>query len=209
MYKKSICFISFFMFSIIYILLITNNVSVFDNAFYAIVQKLIQATSKDGNGISNLTTFFKLISNIGGTIGVIIILVFLVGVPKTRTLVGYKSIITISISVVLNSIIKKIVMRPRPDILRLVTETNYSFPSGHSMNNMALYTVFILATIAYIKDKNTKTALIIFYSLMPLLIAFSRVYLGVHYLSDVLAGLSLGMSIALFLDIYLFKVKKD
>lgn len=199
--KKNICFFSFLIFLIIYVLLITNKTLIFDNRFYEVIQKIIKTTLKEGSEILHLTEFFKLISDIGSGTGIIIILIVVISMSKTRSLIAYNATLTIFVSVILNTIIKNIVMRPRPNILRLVSETSYSFPSGHSMNNMALYTVFILATIKYVKNEKIKRALVVLFSLIPILIAFSRVYLGVHYLSDVFAGLALGVSVALFISI--------
>ena len=94
---------------------------------------------------------------------------------------------------ILNITLKQIFQRPRPDIDPLFTLTSYSFPSGHAMNGFVFY-----ATLAYFtyhfsgKIKRT----LLFSSIagiLVLLIGISRVYLGVHYPTDVVAGYIAGL----------------
>ena len=104
------------------------------------------------------------------------------------------------IATAINLAIKDIVQRPRPLGYRLVSETGFSFPSGHSMISMALYGFVIYLIYRYAHDRNLKWASIIFLSLLIIVIGLSRIYLGVHYASDVLAGLLISMA---YLMIYL------
>lgn len=91
-----------------------------------------------------------------------------------------------------NNLAKYFVRKPRPGISPLVTETYYGFPSGHAMVSFVFY--FLLAYYAYRFTKNRK----IFFAaaaaaaFLVLLIGFSRVYLGVHAPSDVMAGFVAG-----------------
>ena len=88
----------------------------------------------------------------------------------------------------LNLMLKNIVERPRPIGYRLIDETGYSFPSGHSMISAAFYGLIIYFIWKNVKNKKLKY---ISCALLGLLIAFigiSRIYLGVHYASDVLGG---------------------
>lgn len=87
---------------------------------------------------------------------------------------------------------KTIFARERPDILRLITIDGYSFPSGHSVISVAFYAY--LATYILENKNISKWFSLIFIGLI-LGIGFSRIYLGVHYFSDVLAGYSLGFCI--------------
>lgn len=89
----------------------------------------------------------------------------------------------------INWVIKHIIQRPRPDeSLRLVTEDGYSYPSGHAMVTTAFYGLIVFYVYNYVENKILRNAICIGLSLLILLIDFSRVYLGVHYLSDVLSG---------------------
>lgn len=98
------------------------------------------------------------------------------------------------ISTVLNFGLKNIVRRARPDEFRIIEEAGYSFPSGHSMVSMAFYGLLIYLIYKKVNNKYLKNCLIILLSMIILLIGLSRIYLGVHYTSDVLAGFLLGLS---------------
>lgn len=89
---------------------------------------------------------------------------------------------------VLNTLLKEIVQRPRPDGFRLISETGYSFPSGHSMVSMAFFGLLVWMIWTYEEDKRLRNAWCVLMSLVILMVGVSRIYLGVHYASDVLAG---------------------
>lgn len=108
-------------------------------------------------------------------------------------------------SVIINNLVKIIVRRERPDYLRMVMEKSYSFPSGHAM-----ISVLFFGSIIYLVNKyNLKYKKLITFSLSTfvILVGISRIYLGVHYLTDVVGGYLLGF-IVLFLIIHLFERKK-
>ena len=89
--------------------------------------------------------------------------------------------------------LKRILRRPRPTEFRIVEETGYSFPSGHSITSMVFYGYLVYLTYKYINNKKIKIPLIIFLILLIPTIGLSRIYLGVHYASDVLCGFLLGI----------------
>lgn len=86
--------------------------------------------------------------------------------------------------------------RPRPDFLiRLVNVEGYSYPSGHSLSGAAVY-----FTLAILLCQESRSFIVLsFASLLIFLISLSRVYLGVHYISDVMAGVLLGIAWAALL----------
>ena len=90
--------------------------------------------------------------------------------------------LNIALVYALNNLIKIIVMRPRPTVVHLVYETGYSFPSGHAMVSFALYIL-----LAYFLWDSYKWLSILF-MICPFLIGMTRVYLGVHYITDIIAG---------------------
>ena len=144
-----------------------------------------------------LTNILIFITNFGGPIGISLICITIFLIPKLRNKLGLPVSIAVSTSFILNIILKLIFARERPDILRLVTENSYSFPSGHAMINMALYTVLIIYAYKFIKSKRIKYPLIIAMMLLVIAIGFTRIYLGVHYAGDIIGGWLLGFAIGL------------
>ena len=151
-----------------------------------------------------VTPIAKFITNFGGAIFLSIATVMLFLFIKNKK-IGLSIISNIVISAVLNQLLKRILQRPRPTEFRIVEETGYSFPSGHSMVSMAFYGYLIYLIYRYIKNKYVKWTLITILSILICLIGISRIYLGVHYTSDVLGGFLLSIS---YLVIYISSIKK-
>ena len=95
--------------------------------------------------------------------------------------------------------LKHIYQRPRPEILHLVEEKGFSFPSGHSLAVTLLIGSLIIIVGQRVKDRTVKLILQILLGIYLVSVIISRVYLGVHYPSDVLASLCLGLGI-LFIE---------
>lgn len=91
-------------------------------------------------------------------------------------------------ALVLNQVLKFIVQRPRPDGYRLAVESSYSFPSGHSMISMAFYGLLIWMIWKYERDDVMRHVWCCLFGLIIVMVGISRIYLGVHYASDVIAG---------------------
>ena len=151
-----------------------------------------------------VTPIAKFITNFGGAIFLSIATVMLFLLIKNKK-IGLSIISNIVIITVLNQLLKRILQRPRPTEFRIVEETGYSFPSGHSMVSMAFYGYLIYLIYRYIKNKYVKWTLITILSILICLIGISRIYLGVHYTSDVLGGFLLSIS---YLVIYISSIKK-
>ena len=146
----------------------------------------------DGLRSDNMTTIMKIITSFGSAIVVGIIVILLLVFLKNKK-IGIISIINIGIVFLLNDLLKFIIHRPRPYGYNLIEETNYSFPSGHSMISTAFYGFLIYVIYKNIKDKKLKYLLMGLLFILIILICISRIYLGVHYFSDTIAGFSLSL----------------
>lgn len=134
-----------------------------------------------------LTDILKIITNLGSAFVLITITILSLIILKNKK-IGLCITLNLALSTLLNVLLKNIIQRPRPEGYRLIEETGFSFPSGHSMVNTAFYGLLIYLIIKNVKNKKLKYALSILISILILAIGFSRIYLGVHYTSDVLAG---------------------
>lgn len=90
--------------------------------------------------------------------------------------------------VALNTVLKYLVQRPRPDGFRLISESGYSFPPGHSMVAMAFFGLLIWMVWRYHRRDVMRVVWCAAFGLVIVMVGVSRIYLGVHYASDVLAG---------------------
>ncbi len=93
--------------------------------------------------------------------------------------------------VLVNQMFKFVVQRPRPEGFRLIAEGGYSFPSGHSMVAMAFYGLLAWMAWTYERDATIRRISVAGFGLIVALVGISRIYLGVHYASDVIAGFCL------------------
>lgn len=105
----------------------------------------------------------------------------------------------------LNLLLKNIFVIPRPDIISLIEEKGFSYPSGHAMASLAFYGFIIYLLNKKMKPSLLKKVLIIILTLLILLIGFSRVYLGVHHLSDIIGGYLISLA---YLIIFIKLMKK-
>lgn len=139
------------------------------------------------------TPIAKIITQLGGAIFLIILSLILLIIIKNKriNILIWLNLVT---STLLNQILKFIIQRPRPTELRIIDEKGYSFPSGHSMVSAAFYGFLIYLIYKNIKNKYLKWGLITLLSCTVLLIGTSRIYLGVHYTSDVIAGFLISIS---------------
>ena len=168
-----ICFI------ITTLLVVTNNITAFDDVIYEWVY------GKTHNEI--LDFFFSHFTKIGNTIPTIILAFILVIIfkGKDRVLIGTNLFLTVGV----NQLLKRIIQRPRPPLeRRLVKQGGFSYPSGHTMVSLAIYGILIYLAMTKIKNKKLKILAVVLLTLMILLIGISRIYVGVHYPSDVLGG---------------------
>jgi membrane-associated phospholipid phosphatase len=142
-----------------------------------------------------LTAFFLIVTALGSIEA--IALVSLVGAVVfgvwRRWLLFGTWVIATGGSVVLILLLKALFARPRPYFEQpLLLETYYSFPSGHAMEAVVLYGMLAYFAMLALRTWRARAAVVFGTSLLILLIGFSRIYLGVHYFSDVVAGFAAG-----------------
>lgn len=179
-----------------------NNLAIFqfDSWIYENTAKYINPV---------LTSIMIFITSSGGTYALIALSLSLFVFKETRKKLALPVACTVAVSAISNFLLKLVFARDRPDILRLIDEDNYSFPSGHAMTNMAFYAILLLLTLKYVENKKIKWLVSIVCVVMPILIGFSRVYLGVHYASDVIAGWFFGLAVAVIIySIFDRKIKR-
>lgn len=133
-----------------------------------------------------LDSFFKFITVFGNinTIFFIACLFLIIKRNKDALLLSVISVICPTVMYIIKSIIK----RQRPTILQLIDQGGYSFPSGHAMIAVCVYGYFIYYFYRHVKNKCLRNFICTFLVIFILLIGISRIYLGVHYPSDILGG---------------------
>lgn len=156
------------------------------------------------------TPIAKFITNFGSAIFLITLTVILFILIKNKK-IGLSIFSNLVIITVLNQLLKRILQRPRPTEFRIIEETGYSFPSGHSMVSMAFYGYLIYLIYKYVENKYVKWISIVLLSILICTIGVSRIYLGVHYTSDVLGGFLVSISyLILFIStVNKFFIEKD
>lgn len=154
---------------------------------------------------NSLTNIFKFITFFGSSIPLISICIISFLFIKNKKIPMYISI-NLIVTAIFNLLLKNIIRRNRPVGYRLVEETGFSFPSGHSMASMAFYGLIIYLIFKYVKNKYARVALCTFLSILIVAIGISRIYLGVHYASDVFAGFMISLS---YLTLFTHLIKND
>lgn len=150
-----------------------------------------------------ITPLAKFITNFGSAYWLIGFSIFLLFAIKNRK-IGISILLNLGISTITNYTLKQILQRPRPIEFRIIDESGYSLPSGHSMVSMAFYGYLIYLVYKNINNKYIRISLITFLSILIVSIGISRIYLGVHYTSDVIAGFLVAIA---YLIIYTNTIK--
>ena len=157
----------------------TDDIMRMDAAAYSLVVMHMRAAW--------LTPIMQSISDLAyPVVLVVMLLVIEVFAPGRRP--GLCAAVNLVLATLLNLLLKTLIQRPRPEGYRLVAESGFSFPSSHSMVAMAFYGLLIWMVWRYEKDALVRRLGIIGFGLVIVLVGLSRIYLGVHYASDVLAG---------------------
>ena len=158
-----------------------------------------------------LTEIFKFISFLSSAPFLAILSILLFFIFKNKKY-GLLSLVNLIFVALLNQFLKFIFSRPRPFEWMLTEESGYSFPSGHAMVSSAFYGMLIYLIWQTKINKKYKIILTIILSILIFLIGFSRIYLGVHYTSDVIAGFAISLGyliIATSIITYYLKCKRE
>ncbi|WP_338469520.1 phosphatase PAP2 family protein [Niallia sp. XMNu-256] len=153
----------------------------FDQAIISFIQSTISERN---------TTWMLFVTELGSvkciTIFVILTAVGLI-IKKKKSLAIFMMAAS-GIGALFNMWLKWLFKRERPDILPLISEESYSFPSGHAMGSFIFYSSLACIIIHLVHKKMGRWIAITINALLILFIGLSRIYLGVHYPSDIVGG---------------------
>ncbi len=192
--RNIIIFLCLILFLIIGLYVIKIDGNVIDSSFYNFI---ISFKSK------YTTLFFKGVTFLSSVLFMVVVSILLLLVKKIK----YRKLMLINIilDVILNTCLKYIFRRERPRDIMMVIENGFSFPSGHTMLATIFYGFIIYLIYKSDKSRKFKYVSIILLSLLILLIGISRIYLGVHYTTDVLGGYLISIS---YLMVFIYYIEK-
>lgn len=180
---------------LIEIILVKLNVfNTIDDYIYSHASKIINNTN---------TAIFKGFSFLGTEIFIILFCLINIIINKSR---GVIITIIVFSSTLLNQALKIIIRRPRPDINPLAIERSFSFPSGHTMIMIVIGGILLYLLWQEKRSRSKKIIITIIITLIALSVMFSRIYLGVHYFSDIIGGITSGL-LFLFISYYYYSFK--
>ena len=188
------------LFVLLSVLITTNLIKPFDTFMYELIIY----------GMNDITTIiYKAITFLGSTLFIVLLcIVFLIlFIVLKKKNVGLVISSVLIISTLFNNLLKIIFCRTRPDVIKLVHESSYSFPSGHTMASVSMYGILIYILIKSNINKKIKITLITILGILPILVGLSRVYLGAHYISDIIGGFIVSI-ILLLIETYIIDKKK-
>ena len=183
----------------IFFVFLHNYFNIIDDFVYSLVKPLI---SNDMTNIMQFITFFS------DPIWCILLSCLIVLLVKNKK-ISKAFLLNLICVFLLNYLLKIIFARSRPIDINLIVETGFSFPSGHAMMSLGIYGFFIYLLLSSDKNKISKiigTASLI---LLIFLIGISRIYLGVHYATDVIAGFIISASYLLLFIRFIYPKIKD
>lgn len=164
-------------------------------AFDTVIRNDIYSLRSDG-----LTAFFRAVTYLGNWQTVTLISFLFLLIPWFRLTFGVPMSIAAILATLIQKLLKASFHRARPDpALHLITQGGYSFPSGHSFTILIFYGMLIFLCRRYMKNKTAANLATVLLSCLILIIGFSRIYLGVHYPTDVLGGWALGLCVLMII----------
>lgn len=182
-YAKSICILILGVVSLVLLCLLAKNynLSFLQEIDTNILQFMVEHTNEYLTVVMNIITFF---GTIGGVTLILILMIFISRFQKEMLLYS----VLVLFTYLLNGFMKNIVMRPRPNVTHLTFADGYSFVSGHSSISIVLSVTLIAFFVPKIKKAVLRNGITVFLCIMPFCIAISRMYLRVHYFTDILGG---------------------
>lgn len=181
--------------SLVFFMILGYTVKFYESTLSFIDQPL--TTAIRGTLTDTKTSFFTGVTQLGSSIGLAILLLItcLLLLKFKRKAEALWLLVNVGLIASLgNYLIKFLFQRPRPSIEHLVYANHYSFPSGHSMASILFYGTLIIISQLVIKNKIVCLISQLILGSLILLIGLSRVYLGVHYPTDIIGGYLLGLS---------------
>lgn len=175
------------LFVLLTILIVTGNLQWFDDPIREWVYSIRNPA---------LTEVLKVITYMGNWQTITLLCIVLLLFRKTRLRYGVPVSAGAIFVTIFNRIIKLIFKRPRPEeSLHLIEEGGYSFTSGHSITSMVVFGLLIYLVRKYVKNRKAANILTAALAVPWIFIGLSRIYMGVHFPSDVLAGWALGAAV--------------
>ena len=179
------------LFGIVSALAVTGHLLVFEDAVYAAVAQLINPS---------LTSIMLFVTDLGSGLTVSAVVVVLLLLPATRKTYGANTALASIIGGIAIFTLKELFARSRPQILELTAESDFALPSGHATISAVLFLTILFIAWHEFNKPLPRGLLLGLCICLPVIVGVSRVYLGVHYAGDVLAGWLLGAFIALLVN---------
>ncbi len=175
-----------------------NYFTPIDDFVYSLIKPLIS------NSMTNIMQFITFFSD---PIWCILLSCLMVLLVKNKK-ISKAFLLNLILVFLLNYVLKILFSRERPIDINLIVETGFSFPSGHAMISLGIYGFLIYLLLKSNKNNLSKIMGICFLILLIFLIGISRIYLGVHYATDVIAGFIISTSyLLLFIRFIYPKIK--
>ncbi|MCL2408599.1 MAG: phosphatase PAP2 family protein [Oscillospiraceae bacterium] len=180
---------SILLFAIVTVLVVTENTSTanINHNFYLLIATQIHPTlTTTATWVGNLTHWYSYAP----------VIVLLLILRRTRMKAGLPIGIVLGVSAILGPLVlKNIFAIERPTINQLIAPGGFGYPSGHSMNAAVFFSACAIIVWRYCKNKALKIGFTAFAVICILLVGLSRIYLGVHTLTDVIGGYSAGIAV--------------
>ena len=183
----------------IFFVFLHSYFNIIDDFVYLLVKPLI---SNDMTNIMQFITFFS------DPIWCILLSCLMILFVKNKK-ISKAFLLNLILVFLLNYVLKILFSRNRPADINLIVETGFSFPSGHAMMSLGIYGFLIYLLLLSDKNKISKIIGTCFLILLIFLIGISRIYLGVHYATDVIAGFIISASYLLLFIRFIYPKMKD